>query len=112
MGILQMRAPVGGRWGQPGRLSHGDVVPGTDMQPECRAGLPVSLGGERLLTSKQHPRSPTRYVDSSRSGAVRQPTHRASLKWTQQTVSAVGPLSPKGVPTTVFHPGSSHGTPP
>src|SRR5262245_24910846 len=30
-----------GRWGQPGRLSHGDVVPGTDMQPECRAGLPA-----------------------------------------------------------------------
>ena len=27
--------PVGGRWGQPGRLSHGDVVPGIDMQPDA-----------------------------------------------------------------------------
>ena len=33
------RTPVCGRWGQPGRLTHGDVVPGVDMQPVFRAGF-------------------------------------------------------------------------
>ncbi len=37
------RTPVCGRWGQPGRLTHGDVVPGVDMQPVFRAGFAETL---------------------------------------------------------------------
>ena len=35
------RGSGGGRWGQPGRLTHGDVVLGTDMY----AGYPAGVGG-------------------------------------------------------------------
>ena len=37
------RGSRGGRWGQPGRLTHGDVVLGTDMSPDTRPALPRSL---------------------------------------------------------------------
>ena len=48
------RGSRGGRWGQPGRLSHGDVVLGTDM---C-AGYPAGVERPEMITSRQASTTP------------------------------------------------------
>src|SRR4029453_14382217 len=55
--ILRFGALVGGRWGQPGRLSHGDVVPRADMWPVFPGRPEASV---KVVTSKPTGRAPTR----------------------------------------------------